>query len=198
MIDPLTIGIGAAIWFAFKKQTRTHFGVLTPERKEVYANALEFLQDPLRLNKMADEFQGEGLKIEALMLRKRAEWRSRTPEQCKAHDEIFRKGMASTNVHGILEVAKAFESLTATIKAQMLRKHAAEVQLANEAAAQSVMSEVAERDGDLTDKMPPKGRVIEVKDIGPKGVRIENPEAEDEPRTTVIPRNTNGKTELSQ
>jgi len=124
MIDPLTLGIGAVLWLALRKQSKTSYGVMTQERAEIYNNALQFLHDPLRLRALADEFQREGLKIEAAMLRKRGEWRGRDPGQRAAHDEIFTKALASTNPQAILSVALAFEQLTATQKANTLRERA--------------------------------------------------------------------------
>lgn len=135
MLDPLTIGVGGLLWLAFRKQANTQFGVLTPEREEIYNTALEFLHDPMRLEKLAAEFQREGLKVQAAMLKKRAEWRARNPEQKAAHETIFQKAMASTNIHAILDVAKAFEQLTATAKAKQLRERAKLLYQQNEKAA---------------------------------------------------------------
>jgi arginine utilization protein RocB len=123
-MDPLTIGIGLAVWLAFRKQGESQFGVLTPEREEVYKNALEHLKDPMRLVELAKEFQTTGLKAQAATLRKRAEWRARSDQQREAHEEIFQRAMKSTNVQAILHVAQAFESMTATVKAAHLRQRA--------------------------------------------------------------------------
>lgn len=122
MFDPITIGVGALLWFAFKKQSNTQFGVLTPEREEVYKNAMEYCQDPVKLRQLAGDFEKEGLKAEAFWMRKRADWRGRTPEKKAEHDAIFKKAMESTNINAITEVAKAFESLTATFKAAQLKQ----------------------------------------------------------------------------
>src|SRR6185369_12180104 len=102
MLDPTTIGIGLALWFGFRKQQNTQFGVLTPQREEVYRNALEFLQDPMKLTELAEHYQQEGLKVQAAMLRKRAEWRGRTTPVKAQHEHIFNQAMASTNQHAIL------------------------------------------------------------------------------------------------
>jgi hypothetical protein len=139
--DPLTIGLGALIYLAFRKHGDTQFGVLTPERQEVYVNALEHCNDPERLRNLAVEFEKFGLKTEGVMLRKRADWRGRSPQQKMQHDAVFKKAMASTNVAAIQEVAKAFESLTATVKAKQLRDHAENIQKATaEAAVKAVAS----------------------------------------------------------
>ncbi len=124
MLDPLTIGIGAAIFLAFRNQGGSQFGVLTAEREEVYRNALEFLHDPLKLEELANNYQREGLKVQAAMLRKRAEWRGRSETLRGQHEAIFTKAMESTNVHAILGVAEAFEKMTATAKAKQLRDRA--------------------------------------------------------------------------
>jgi hypothetical protein len=126
-LDPLSLGIGLAVWLAFRKQEETHFGQLTPERDEVYRNALEYLHDPVRLRKLAEDFQKFGLKVQASMLRKRADWRGRTEEQKAAHNAIFERAMASPNIQAVLQVAKAFEDMTATVKASQLRKHVADL-----------------------------------------------------------------------
>ena len=126
-MDPLTIGIGLAVWLAFRKQGESQFGVLTPEREEVYKNALEHLKDPLRLVELAKEFQTTGLKVQASMLRKRAEWRARTDQQRLEHEAVFEKAMQSENAQAILMVAQAFEDMTATIKAMRLRERVKEL-----------------------------------------------------------------------
>lgn len=124
MFDPITIGVGALIWMAFKKQSSTAFGVLTPEREEVYKNAMEYLQDPVKLRDLAANFEKEGLKAQAHWMRKRAEWRARPDEVKAKHNAIFEKALESENIQAILDVAKIFESLTATIKAAQLRERA--------------------------------------------------------------------------
>lgn len=122
--DPLTIGVGALVWFAFKKKSGTDFGALTPEREEVYRNAMAHCADGAKLVQLAQAFQQEGLRAEAAMLRRRAEWRGRTEVVRKKHAEVYDKAMASENVPAILAVATAFEDMTATYKASQLRERA--------------------------------------------------------------------------
>jgi len=123
-LDPLTIVLGTVLWLAFRRQSGTKFGVLTPERDEVYRNALEHLQDAKRLRALAVEFEKEGLKVQANILRRRADWRDRSPDLRAKHDIIFARAMKSENALAILDVAKAFESMTATVKAGQLRERA--------------------------------------------------------------------------
>lgn len=129
-VDPLTATIGFLAWLAFRKQSKTQFGQMTPERDEVFQNAMEFLKDPARMHELANEFQKEGLKFQAVLLRKRADWRARPADVRLAHEEIFARAMASENVKGILDVARAFEEMTATVKAKQLRDHAHAVHVA--------------------------------------------------------------------
>lgn len=133
-IDPVTLGVGTLVWLAFRKQTNSNHGVLTPEREEIFRNAMQHCQDPMVLNNLAGKFQNEGLKSQAFILRNRAQWRGRSDEKRKEHAAIFDKAMASENVQGILAVASAFEQMTATFNAQQLRQR---VQELNEAALQA-------------------------------------------------------------
>lgn len=126
-IDPVTICVGLACWMAFRKQSDTQFGVLTPEREEVFRNAMQYLQDPVRMQRLSDEFMKAGLKAQAYWLKKRAEWRARPPHVRAQHEMIFAQAMASENIEGIMKVANAFAGMTATIKADQLRQHAKEV-----------------------------------------------------------------------
>ncbi len=134
MFDPVTIGIGLLIWKAFNTQAGKDFGILTPARKEVYNNAMEYAP-PDKLRLLADDFQKEGLKAEAHWMRVRADWRSRPPEVKRKHDDVFAKALQSEKVEGILDVAKIFENMTATIKAAQLRARATSLTEAREAAA---------------------------------------------------------------
>ena len=140
-LDPMTIGLGIALWLGFRKQTGTQFGVLTPQREEVYRNALEFLQDPMKLNELAEHYHQEGLKVQAAMLRKRAEWRGRSDQLKAQHEFIFTKAMKSTNIHAILGCAEAFEKMTATVKGKQLRERAKALYDENEAKARNTVDD---------------------------------------------------------
>lgn len=122
-LDPVTIGVGALIWAAFKKQTgsASNHGVLTSERELIFNNAMEHAEAS-RLVELAKLFEKDGLRAQAFWMRKRAAWRSRTPEVKAQHDAIFSQAMKSEKIEGILEVAKLFEEQTATIKAAALRE----------------------------------------------------------------------------
>ena len=122
--DPISIGVGVLVWLAFKKQSGTQFGVMTPGREEVFRNAMAHCLDPEKLKLLANEFKKEGLKAEAYVLQKRAEWRARSEAVREKHAAIFEKALNSENATAILSVAAAFEDMTATIKAAQLRARA--------------------------------------------------------------------------
>lgn len=126
MFDPLIVGGVFIGWQLLKKSSaNTHFGVVTPEREEMFNNALEHLTDPERLRKLADAFEKEGLRAQANVLRRRATWRERDAKTKADHEAIFQKALESENAVAILEVANAFELMTATVKARQLRDHVA-------------------------------------------------------------------------
>ncbi len=121
-LDPMTVGGGFLLWQLFKKNASPTFGALTPEREEMFRNALEHLQDPERLNALAEAFEKEGLKAQGAVLRKRAVWRARNTETKAAHEAVYQKALKSENIDAILDVAPPFEAMTATSKASQLRE----------------------------------------------------------------------------
>ena len=128
MIDPLTVMIVGAGALVFREMNRKDYGVLTPSRDERYRNVMEYCHQPELLLEEARLFHEYGLKAQAAMLKRRAEWRARLPEQKAAHEEIYQKALKSDNIQAILEVANAFEGWTATKKASNLREHVRDIQ----------------------------------------------------------------------
>lgn len=128
MIDPLTLFIVGAGALAFREMNKKDYGILTVERDERYRIAMSNCYDPQALLAEAKLFESYGLKAQAAMLKKRAEWRSRPEQLKKTHEEVFQKAMHSTNIPAILEIAAGFEQFTATKKAAALRDHARIVQ----------------------------------------------------------------------
>ncbi len=128
MIDPLTLFIVGAGALAFREMNKKDYGVLTAARDERYRVAMSSCNDPSVLLAEAKLFADHGLKAQAAMLKRRAEWRSRPEEVKKTHEDIYTKAMQSTNIAAILEVAAAFEGWTATKKASALREHARLIQ----------------------------------------------------------------------
>jgi hypothetical protein len=128
MFDPLTLFMVGAGALAVRELSRKDYGVLTAARDERYRNAMASCYDSQMLFQEAKLFAEHGLKAQAAMLKRRAEWRSRSDAVKKAHQEIFEKALTSENIQGILEVAAAFEGWTATKKAAILREHAGKLQ----------------------------------------------------------------------
>jgi len=128
MFDPMTIllvGGGALAWRELNKKD---YGVLTPSRDERYRNAMEHCHQPELLLQEAKLFAEHGLKAQAAMLKRRAEWRGRPDELKEQHEAIYQKALGSKNIPAILDVAQSFESWTATKKAATLREHVNKLQ----------------------------------------------------------------------
>lgn len=123
MIDPFTIMLIGAGLLTWREINRKDYGVLTPSRDEHYRNIMEFCHEPEKLMEAAKLFYEHGLKAQAAMLKRRAEWRSRPDEVKKEHEAIYKKAIESKNIPAILSVAQAFEDWTATKKAANLREH---------------------------------------------------------------------------
>ncbi len=120
LIPLAVVGLGGlAIW-----RTRKPHG-MTPERKRIYEAALRTLKDPAKLRTLADAFEKEGLKEEAVMLRKRANLREMPAGVRAKRQEAFGKAMASKDPHKVEAVANAFHKEGATGAAANLRKYAA-------------------------------------------------------------------------
>lgn len=187
MFDPLTLLVVGAGVLVFKEMGRKDYGILTASRDERYRNAMEHCYDANVLLQESKLFNDHGLKAQGAMLKRRAEWRSRTPETRKEHEAIFQKALTSVNIQGILEVAAAFEGWTATKKAAILRQR-----------AQDLQDEMCRRvaDEENTALATEKARLMELEPQVPTEPKVEVVEAakDDETKTNgvskaSIPRN---------
>jgi hypothetical protein len=140
-MDPLTLVIIGAGALAFREYNRKDFGILTPSRDERYRSIMEHCYQPDILLQESKLFADYGLKSQAAMLKRRAEWRSRPAEVKQAHEEVYQKALKSVNIPAILEVALAFEGWTATKKAANLRQRVYELQ---EAIVQKAVEKASE------------------------------------------------------
>jgi hypothetical protein len=131
LIEATLVGLGILVW---KKLGQTK--EWTPENEEMYQAALEHLKGEAgvaKLYEIADACEKNGHNTKAVALRERAKLRS-TPEKVKRERKaVYQKAMQSENIVGILKVAAAFESITATGAAANLRARAAELQAAADA-----------------------------------------------------------------
>ncbi|MDE2020829.1 MAG: hypothetical protein KGJ13_10880 [Patescibacteria group bacterium] len=120
MIALPEIALVSLIVMAWKRSGNTP--KLEGERKNVYDNAIEYLTDPEKLRKLADAFEKEGYKMEATMLRKRADLRGMSDEKKKQNREILEKADKSENISALKKLAEAFDAITATGSAARVRK----------------------------------------------------------------------------
>jgi hypothetical protein len=131
LIEATLVGLGILVW---RKLGQTK--EWTAENEEMYQAALEHLKGEAgvaKLYEIADACEKNGHHTKAFALRERAKLRS-TPEKVKRERKaVYMKAMQSENVAGILKVAAAFESITATGAAANLRARATELQAAQDA-----------------------------------------------------------------
>lgn len=99
------------------------YGVMTDERKGVYNAILAGSEsDPDKIDKMASEFDSQGLKAEAKLLRQRAALR-RLPDETKAaRKEVFRELLLCKNKGDLLHMAVVYDSQGCTGAAARLRE----------------------------------------------------------------------------
>jgi hypothetical protein len=129
---PAGAGVGAVIGGGIAHASGpSSGGTMTARRKVIYTKAMETVQDPTELRKLADAFAGEGLRDEATMLRKRADLRSLPQDRREKRRVFFRKAMACDNPDAILEVALAFQKEGAFDAAKTLKEHADAVRAAH-------------------------------------------------------------------
>src|SRR5258708_3003443 len=104
----IPLGIVALAGGAFCRVKSQKKGVLTPERKMVFEIAMKSLKGPIKLRKLADAYEKEGINPQAIVLRKRALISEQSPEVKKAHRAVFRKAIASKNPDAVEKVSAAF------------------------------------------------------------------------------------------
>jgi hypothetical protein len=121
-------GFVTLLVMAYRKGSKR--GVLTPEREEMYLEALATIRGPnapTLFRKLALGFEKEGLPLQAKMLRLRADYLD-APESVKEQRRSIReRAMRSVNADAVDKIANEFERLTATGVARDLRAHAKEI-----------------------------------------------------------------------
>jgi hypothetical protein len=122
MMEAVLLGLGVLVW---KKLGQGH--EWTAEHEEMYQNALEHLKGEAgvaKLREIANACEKNGHHAKAFALRKRAELRSAPAAVKVQRHEAYLKGMQSENIAGILKLAAALESISATGAAKNLRDRA--------------------------------------------------------------------------
>lgn len=121
-------GFIALLVAAYRKGAKR--GVMTPEREEMYLEALSTIRGPnapTLFRKLASGFDKEGLSLQAKMLRTRADYLDAPANVKQQRRDIVARAMTSVKVEAIEALANEFEKLTATGVARDLRRHAQEV-----------------------------------------------------------------------
>jgi transposase len=120
----LEVAFGAALIAAWRRAASR--GKFTPERRAIYEGALQGCQGERGaeiLRELATNFEKEGLKLPAKLMRKRADWITAPPEEWEKRRAAVKNCLQSDNIEMIERVAAAFEAETATGQARQLRRH---------------------------------------------------------------------------
>jgi hypothetical protein len=118
ILGALAVGTGVAVYRKHKK------GAMTPQRKQVFEAAVKSLKDPVKLRTLADSFEKEGLKAEAVILRKRANIFSASPEVVAQKKAVFKAAMKSSKPEAVSKVAQEFHKQGHFEVANQLRNYA--------------------------------------------------------------------------
>lgn len=122
MLVPIVVTTAAVCCY---KLATSKKGEMTPQRQQIYDQAMVSLADPAKLRELAASFQKEGLKYEAGMLNKRAALRELPQEVKEERRKVLQDALKSENKEGIANVANAFEKEGALGAAQRLREYLA-------------------------------------------------------------------------
>lgn len=106
IIEGTVIALG--LWAYFRPGKKPLSPAVAAERKAIFEGAMNDLADPVRLRALADTFAGEGMKVEADFLRKRANLKELPDATQQARRAAFRKAMTSHDPDAVRAVAKAF------------------------------------------------------------------------------------------
>lgn len=99
------------------------YGVMTEERKGVYNAILAgSLKDADKIDEMATNFDLQGLKAEAKLLRQRAALRRLPDETKNARKEVFRKMLECKDKAALLHMSIAYDTEGCTGAAARLRE----------------------------------------------------------------------------
>jgi hypothetical protein len=126
MAPLIPLAVASLGGLAFWQVKRRRYGKMTDERKKIFEAALNGktgIKDPVKLTKLAEAFEKEGLKAQGTELRKRARLKS-APKEVKAkYDATFRKALSSTDPQKVASAAQAFHKVGAYGAAAKLQKY---------------------------------------------------------------------------
>jgi tetratricopeptide (TPR) repeat protein len=103
IIPAIAIGVGGVALYRAKRK-----GKMTAERKKIFEAALKTQKDPNALEKLAVAYEKEGLKAEAIELRKRAKNLTLSPEKKQQYRTIYKQALSNEDPNKVKTVAEAF------------------------------------------------------------------------------------------
>ncbi len=135
--------VGGA-WWAKSRRGRSQVDpVVAAQRASIFDTAINKVHDGPKLRELAKVFESQGLTAEAAMLVKRAELSEASPELKAARQAAYRRGMASTDIPAIRNLADSMDAIGAMGAAKSLRDYANGLEAAGVTAATVESSELA-------------------------------------------------------
>lgn len=124
----VTVLVGVAYHQKTKHDKKTvGIGELTPQRQEMYENAMVSQSDPEKLRTLSKAFRAQGLPTHADMLEKRAKLREMPPALKAQRKVTFQKALQCQDANKVFAVANLYEREGCTGSAAALREHAAKL-----------------------------------------------------------------------
>lgn len=120
VVPVIVVVLGCGAYFRNRASNR---GVMTPERQKIFQAALAGgMQDPGNLEKLAEQFESQGLPDQGSLLRQRAALR-RLPNEVKlARRKVWRKAIKSKKRDVMMQLADAYDREGCTSAAMRLRE----------------------------------------------------------------------------
>jgi hypothetical protein len=116
----VTLLAGGSFWAGKKHLDKKKY---TPERRMVFETAMDSVKDATKLMALADVFEQQGLRAQAVLLRKRARLRS-LPQPIKdARRQAMAKAFMSKDITQLGKFADALDSETAYSNAAKIRAY---------------------------------------------------------------------------
>lgn len=148
MIPLIPIAVAGGVVYLWKKAKNKG---MTPARQKLFEEALRSLRDPVKLRLLADSYEKEGLKKEAVQLRQRAQLIELPPEHKRARNQAFREALKSGNADAVQKMAETFHAQGATGSAAKLYQHAAALRQIAQMQAQGAAQKMGEEEERVED-----------------------------------------------
>lgn len=142
---PVVIG-GLAVSAAWKVHNRQN--AMTPERQKLFDAAIQSLPDPDKLRKLADAFDQQGLKTQAVLLRKRAALRELPKEVQQARKQVFIKAMSATDPEKVEQMATVFHGEGCIGAAAVLNLYAEGLRSTDPAQVEAIATSLENKKGE--------------------------------------------------